>query len=59
MEIYPLDWPRLSGKLWYGPPFRWEVADAGKSIAIVPARTPFGLMGWFVFLGLIIVVGTL
>ncbi len=58
MEIYPLDWPRLSGVLWYGPPHRWEIINTEDGIQIIPAKTPRGLMMFFVILGLAIVAGT-
>lgn len=58
MEIYPLDWPRLSGTLSYGSPRYWELVDTEESIEIVPAKTPYGLMTGFVMLGLAVIVGT-
>jgi hypothetical protein len=58
MEIYPLDWPRLSGKLWYGPPYYWEVADTKESIEIISAKSPYGLMVFFALLGLVVMAGT-
>jgi hypothetical protein len=58
MKGYPLDWPRLSGRLWYSLPSYWEVADTDESIEIIPAKTPRGLMVYFAVLGLIVVAGT-
>lgn len=58
MEIYPLEWPRLSGVLSYGLPHYWEVVDTEESIEIIPAKMPYGLMAYFVLLGLAVAVGT-
>ena len=58
MEINLPDWPRLSGILWYGPPRSWELIHTKDAIEIIPAKTPYGLLIYFVSLGIAAVVGT-
>ena len=59
MEIDPLEWPRLSGTLYYGLPHAWKLMDAKESIEIVPVETPRGMMGGFAVLGLAAGAGVL
>ncbi len=59
MEIYPLDWPRLSGTLYYGPPHPWKLLYTKESIEIVPAKTPRGAMAASAILGLAVGAGVL
>ncbi len=59
LEIDPLEWPRLSGTLYYGLPHPWKLMDAAESIEIVPAETPRGMMACFAVLGLAAGAGVL
>ena len=58
MESYPLDWPRLSGRLCYAMPTYWRMACAEDSIDIIPARTPNGATACLISLGLVFLAGT-
>ncbi len=58
MESYPLDWPRLSGRLSYASPTYWRMACAEDSIEIIPARTPNGATVCLISLGLVFLAGT-
>jgi hypothetical protein len=57
MEIYPLDWPRLSGTLYYGPPYPWKLQVTEEAIRIVPAKVSYGLILYFVVLALVVTFG--
>lgn len=59
MEIHPIEWPRLSGTLWYGAPLCWQIDENDETLDIVPADAPCGLMAFFVVLGLIALIGAL
>lgn len=49
-------WPRLSGKLWYGPPHRWEVKRDSQGVEILPVASLRGLVLYFVSLAVLSVV---
>jgi hypothetical protein len=57
MEIYPVEWPRLSGDLWYGPPHLWRTSDTQYTLEVLPAPIPYGFIGFFILLALLEVVG--
>lgn len=57
MEIKNLDWPRLSGELWYAIPPFWMFIEDENEVKILPAPTPRGLMVFLIALGVIVIVG--
>lgn len=50
MEVTSHQGPRLSGKLWYGPPHLWEIKRDDKSITILPKEHLRGLVFFFMLL---------
>jgi hypothetical protein len=59
MELDPSGMPRLSGKLWYGPPRIWRVENLGDRIQLVPVATLRGLARYFYGLGALFVMSAM